>query len=335
MNILEKAQVNCKNIIEKNLNIDKNQNVILIYDDKCDLSKLLFKSYSNVLKEYNLKSIKFDETKQDELKEFLYNLNKGDYVILIQSGSFRLSNYRIRLDLNNRGIFVIEHARLSFFNNIESYINSLTYDFDRYKKISNYITNEIKNTNQIKIISNDGSELIYEGGFEDAKSNIGDFSNKLGSLFPIGEVFSEPKKLESVNGTISIIGIPSLEHKTIFVSPFKVNIKNGTIIGQDGNKDFEKIINLIKSENEDGIVWIREMGFGMNKNISKENPLEDISAHERYCGYHISLGLKHNIYRKKIDKKVNQKFHIDIFCDLKEIWFDDKIIFKKKDYVIF
>ena len=31
MNILEKAQVNCKNIIEKNLNIDKNQNVILIY----------------------------------------------------------------------------------------------------------------------------------------------------------------------------------------------------------------------------------------------------------------------------------------------------------------
>ena len=75
--------------------------------------------------------------------------------------------------------------------------------------------------------------------------------------------------------------------------------------------------------------------------------LKDTPIHQRYADGDVIITegiMSNNAYvvlkgsvriTKKIDKKVNQKFHIDIFCDLKEIWFDDKIIFKKKDYVIF
>jgi aminopeptidase len=56
--------------------------------------------------------------------------------------------------------------------------------------------------------------------------------------------------------------------------------------------------------------------------------LSDVNPFERYEGFHLSLGKKHNIYRKKLHKDVVQRYHIDIFPDFSEMKVDGKLIYK-------
>jgi hypothetical protein len=79
---------------------------------------------------------------------------------------------------------------------------------------------------------------------------------------------------------------------------------------------------------------MRELGFWLNPAITNKTPLNDVNAFERKAGFHISMGKKHWIFRKKLHRKVNQRFHIDVFPDVKEIFFDDILIFREGKYVI-
>jgi hypothetical protein len=77
---------------------------------------------------------------------------------------------------------------------------------------------------------------------------------------------------------------------------------------------------------------VRELWFWLNSGISKQKRLSDVAAFERVCGFHISLWKKHQIYRKKIHRKVTQRYHIDIFPDVEYIDFDWKRIFWEGKY---
>src|SRR3989344_8185956 len=122
-------QTHLKNIIEKNAKITQ-EKVLLIYDTNSALSKEIAKAYKEVLKEYHAKSILFKEEKSEQIKQTCKSLKKGDLVILVQSLSFRMSEYRIRMELNSKGILVIEHSHLQFIPKQEhkTYIKSLTYE---------------------------------------------------------------------------------------------------------------------------------------------------------------------------------------------------------------
>jgi hypothetical protein len=79
---------------------------------------------------------------------------------------------------------------------------------------------------------------------------------------------------------------------------------------------------------------MRELGFWLNSDISNKTPLNDVNAFERKAGFHISMWKKHGIYRKKLHRKVNQRFHIDVFPDVKEIYFDEILVFSEGKFVI-
>ena len=55
---------------------------------------------------------------------------------------------------------------------------------------------------------------------------------------------------------------------------------------------------------------------------------------ERISGFHLSLGKKHNIYRKKLHKDEVQRYHIDVFPHVKEIYMDDELIFDSEKHFI-
>ena len=189
---------------------------------------------------------------------------------------------------------------------------------------ANRLSSLLASAKELTVISSDNSKLVYTGPFEVPKSNVGDLSKARGSYFPVGELFTELVDLKNVSGECLVLGIP-VEHRTTFISPFKMVIKDGCVVEHKGPKAFGDLIDLVKTENPDGRVWLREIGLGLNKFISKEHPLYDITSCERMFGFHFSIGLKHGVFRKKLT--VNQRFHIDCFVDVKEIFIDGKKVF--------
>jgi aminopeptidase len=362
--IHEKAVQACSDILSKNLKLQSNQRVVLIHQSNSGfaLNGLLAAAYTEALASHKLfESIEFNPNSAAELKAKLYDLKKGDVAILIQNTSFQLSSFRIRLDLKNRDIYVIEHNHVEYSTDpveIENYVNAIQFEGEYYEEMSTKIENALKSVNEVVVVSTDGSKLVYTGPFEKAKKNIGDLDANLGSFYPIGEVFTEPVDLFNATGEFLVYAFPNTQFATQIVDPFKVKLLEGKVVSHDGPVEFSEIINLVKTENERAVakriegakyelvaegsedtivteeVWVREMGFGLNRAIGKDAVLSFVSAHERQCGFHISLGLKHGVYRKKMSKRVNQRFHIDMFVDVKTILFDEKVVFEKGKYVI-
>ena len=65
----------------------------------------------------------------ESIKEELLSLPAGSIVILVQSSNFRLSTFRIRLELFHRGVHVVEHNHLSYIpeSQLETFIQSHEY----------------------------------------------------------------------------------------------------------------------------------------------------------------------------------------------------------------
>lgn len=84
-------------------------------------------------------------------------------------------------------------------------------------------------------------------------------------------------------------------------------------------------MNMIR-EHENGEVMIRELGIGMNPEISIDKPMSDVNAFERILGVHLSLGKKHGIFGKKLPKTDIQKYHIDVFLDTEHLDFSGKMV---------
>ncbi len=308
----------------------KDEYLVVLYDLDSPLSRIMTQAHKDVLKDRNPeKTLIREYTPEDnaELVEMLSNLPEQSSVILIQSTSFRMDKFRIRLHLFNKNMGCMEHSHLSYYGPEEeqTWLRALTYMSEEYAKIGGKIKELMENYDEIKIYSGDitDPDILTFPDMEEAKINDGRFyqqKNRGGSSI-CGEIFSESKDLKSVNGKLNICCYPNAEFKIVQCEPFSVTIENGILTKWDDNAPQEFIDNLItrilESEtDEEGNpeVMIREAGFGLNPFISMENPLSFVSVFERQAGFHISLGKKHAIYRSKFGKEVVQRYHMDIFA---------------------
>jgi len=337
-----------KNILENNLKINdlrySHKSVVLVYDLDSKLSTEVSAWYRDYLEERaNTECINFNSVEKEILKEKLLWLEEGSTVILVQSSNFRLDDFRIRLNLHNKGIWCLEHNHLKYIKDdqIETYADALEYRFPFYQKIGDRLKNLSDQADSMKIICQDGSILNITGWFEDMKQNIWDYESKIPgvkknrwSTFPVGEVFTESRIFENVNGELSLYAFPNDDMQVEFCEPFKVRISKSILSCEDVNcpENFRHILDKI-SASEDGEVMCRELWFWMNSGITKEKPLSDINSFERVTGFHMSLWKKHQMYRKKIHHKINQRYHIDIFPDIKEIFIGNEKVFEYGRYI--
>ncbi len=321
---------NTHDILFKHIGIEKDAQVIIVYDTEISLTEELKKSYEKHLIDPVL--IDFPNTEEEVILEEIDKLRKGDLVILIQTGSFRMSKFRWRLELFHRGMKVIEHPRLGHNKpeEYQTYIDALTCDLEENTKKAEHISKVVSEAKEVTFTSQDGSEFSVQGPFEDMKPNLGVYEQgqNVGGGFPVGEVFTEPVNLNAFNGELSIRAYPSMEHKVVICEPFRVEVKDGFLSYPDSApEEFKELMKLIETENEHGKIPMREMGLGLNKHISFDKALSETSAFERQQGLHFSLGMKHNIYRKKVPKTVNQKYHIDIYIDVKTMAADGEVFY--------
>ncbi len=305
------------------------QTALIVSDSQCQLSVTLTEAYKRCLP--NAIFIDFDSVSQAEILSQFNQLKPFDLVILIQSTSFRLEAFRIRIELFNKSLKVIEHPHLSRMKGIEVdyYIESLAYDPNYYRTVGNVLKKLIDQA-KMGVVDSGGELLTFDSPFEEAKLNVGDYTNmkNIGGQFPIGEVFTEAKNLEAVNGKVNIFafGDTSFSVNTP-ETPITLVISKGRVTDViHSTPEFDQVLSNIRAD--EGEVWLRELGFGMNRAFTKDRRVSDVGTYERMCGVHLSLGAKHSVYKKDNFTRSTARHHVDVFAVTQFVYLDDVLIYQ-------
>ncbi len=309
---------------------------LVVYDRRCELNAVLTAAYRRALPQAQW--IDFDLVAPEQVLAAFARMAAGDLVVLIQSTSFRLEAFRIRIELFKRGLKVIEHVHLSRMPGAQGahYIDALAYDPAYYRGVGHALKARIDRAQGGVVDSGDGARLVFGSAFESAKLNIGDYAgmNNIGGQFPLGEVFTEARDLEAVNGQVRIFVFGD----TAFTvnrppRPITLTIERGRVVGAlDATPAFETVLATIGAH--EGEVWVRELGFGMNRAFSRERLVDDIGTYERMCGIHLSLGAKHGVYAKPQFKRKDARFHVDIFAVTEAVYLDHEQVYRDGAWVV-
>jgi len=304
------------------------QAALLVADDRCELSRLLAGAYAECLPRARV--ISFDQVAPEAVKAACLELNEGDLAVLIQSSVFRLPEFRTRVELFRRNVKVIEHSNLERMqeNELEHYVAALAYDPEYYRGVGHALKARMDAARSARIESQ-GETLRFDSPLELAKLNIGHFSGlkNTGSQFPIGEVFTEARDLECVNGRVNIYAFADTSFRlNVPAAPITLLVERGRVIeALNSSGEFERVLSAIRAD--EGAVWLRELGFGMNRAFSRDRRVSDVGAFERVCGVHLSLGARHGVYKKPHLNHREVRYHVDSFVVTDRVLLDDEVVF--------
>ncbi len=303
---------------------------LVVYDTRSELACALTEGYRRNLPDGVF--IDFDSVAADDVLAAFKRLQAQDLVVLIQSTNFRLEAFRIRVELFKLGLKVIEHVHLSRMPGAQGahYIEALAYDSAYYRGVGKALKQRIDAASSGVVHSGDGDELVFASPFESAKLNVGDYSgmNNVGGQFPIGEVFTEAQDLEAVNGRVRVHVFGDTSYLVNRPEqPITLIIERGRVVDTvDATPEFEQLLAIIRAD--EGEVWVRELGFGMNRAFTRERRVNDIGTYERMCGIHLSLGAKHGVYPKPGFKRKDARYHVDVFAVTDAVYLDDERVYE-------
>lgn len=306
---------------------------VMVFDTGCELANVLTQAYRCCLPEAQF--IDFDKHTPDDVLAILAGLEASDLVVLVQSTNFRLEAFRIRVELFKRGLKVIEHPHLSRMvgEEVGYYIDALAYDPVYFRGVGNQLKAIIDQA-QCGCLDSGGGQfpdarLMFGSAFESAKLNVGDYSEmqNVGGQFPIGEVFTEARDLEAVNGRVRIFAFGDTQYRVNRpANPITLIVERGQVVAtEDSTAEFDAV--LVKIRADEHVVWVREIGFGLNRAFTKDRNVSDIGSYERMCGVHLSLGAKHGIYGKPNFKRGDGKYHIDVFAVTERVTLDEQVVY--------
>ncbi len=302
---------------------------LVVHDGRSDLARALTEGYRRNLPEADF--IDFDNVAPDAVLAAFKAMRAGDLVVLVQSTNFRLEAFRIRVELFKLGLKVIEHVHLSRMPGAQGahYIEALAYDQAYYRGVGQALKARIDAAGRA-VVHSGGEQLVFASALEPAKLNIGDYSgmHNVGGQFPIGEVFTEAQDLEAVNGRVQV----HVFGDTAYLvnrppTPITLIVERGRVVGtENATPEFDKLMAIIAAD--EGEVWLRELGFGMNRAFTRERRVNDIGTYERMCGIHLSLGAKHGVYPKPGFKRKDARYHVDVFAVTDAVYLDDELVYR-------
>ncbi|MEO7037202.1 MAG: hypothetical protein ABI548_24830 [Polyangiaceae bacterium] len=333
-NLLPAARANVHDILTLAIEHAPGRPAVVVSDANSGLARILSEAYRACLPD--AVHLDFDSVPAAQILEAFGALEAGALVVLIQSTSFRLGEFRIRVELFKQGLKVIEHPHLSRMPEPEyaAYVDALAYDPAYYRGVGAELKRRIDSAPGA-VVHSGGESLIYDSRFEPAKLNVGDYSSmaNVGGQFPIGEVFTEPLDLERVNGKVRIfvfgdvnfcVNVPS--------APICLEIALGKVVNViDSTPEFDRVIAQIKAEEE---LWVRELGFGMNRALTAERRVSDIGTYERMCGIHLSLGAKHGVYAKPGLSRRHSRYHVDVFAVTDSVTLGEDTVFRNGHWCV-
>ena len=328
--LTQRANQNISDTLTIALQHDIKQRAIVVFDQRCELAVILAAAYQHCLPDARF--IDFDHVTPDAVLAEFAQLQPSDLVVLIQSTNFRLDAYRIRVELFKQHVKVIEHPHLARMSDeqIPFYIDALAYDPNYFRTVGRALKARIDQAQCGEVDTGHGAKLHFASPFESAKLNIGDYSDmtNVGGQFPIGEVFTEAQDLEAVHGKVRILVFGD--------TSFTVNkpeqaitliVEKGRVVDvENSTPEFDLVLQKIRAD--EGEVWLRELGFGMNRAFSVDRTVNDIGTYERMCGIHLSLGAKHGVYTKPQIRRAEARYHVDVFAATETVSLDNEVIYR-------
>jgi hypothetical protein len=324
------AEKNIRDILSLAIQYTPAEAALIIADAQCPLAVALTEAYRRVLQ--NAMFMDFDAVTAPEIFAAFNALSPSDLTVLIQSTNFRLQDFRLRIELFEKSLKVIEHPHLSRMSNEESlyYIESLAYDSAYFRGVGHALKKRIDEARS-GMVDSGGEQLVFSVPFEPAKLNIGDYTGmkNIGGQFPIGEVFTESQDLEAVHGRVRIFAFADIRFTVrIPPQPITLVVSKGRVTDViDSTPDFDQVLANIRAD--EGEVWLRELGFGLNRAFTRTRTVPDIGSYERMCGIHISLGAKHGVYKKPNFKRGTTWHHVDVFAVTEGVYLDDKRVYEQ------
>jgi hypothetical protein len=325
---VDAAASHLKNVLAIAIEHGPDQRALVVYDTRTGLARALVEAYRRNLPQADF--LDFDSVEQAEVLQRFRELTPKDLVVLVQSTNFRLEAFRIRVELFKLGLKVVEHVHLSRMPGVqgEHYIEALAYDPAYFRGVGRALKSRIDAAPHARVCGG-GEELVFASRLEPAKLNVGDYSemNNVGGQFPIGEVFTEARDLEAVNGRAQI----HVFGDTAYLSnrpalPVTIIVERGRVVGtENATPEFQQVLDNIRLE--EGEVWVRELGFGMNRAFTRERRVNDIGTYERMCGIHLSLGAKHGVYPKPGFKRKDARYHIDVFAVTDAVYLGNDMVY--------
>lgn len=280
--------------------------------------------------------IDVDEVPADAVLARLFALPPGAFVVLVQSTRFELAEFRFRVELHKRGLRVVEQAHLARFPEAEFpvYDEALAYDPSWYRVAGPALAARLAAAGEVRVRSLAG-EAAWPGPLEAPRLNVGDYRgmDHVGGQYPIGEVFTEPVELTGVAGRVAVSCYGAADFRTAFVEPFVLELRDGRVVDAPGAPaDFVAVLDAITRL--EGEVWVRELGFGLNRAMGPHRRLSDVSAYERMAGVHLSLGAKHPVYPKPGFSKRHARFHVDVFVHDPVVEVDGVVVYRDGAYTV-
>ena len=300
---------------------------LILADSRSPLSRLLAQGYRAVRPEAACLDV--DAIAPTAVLAAIDALPSGSLVVLLESTRFDLAEFRFRLELFKRGLAVVEHPHLGRIpdQELSVYVAALAHDRQWLCETGRALKARIDRASLVQVHTAAG-EARWRGPFEAARLNIGDYTGmpNVGGQFPIGEVFTEAVDLQGLDGTLSIGAFGAADFSVTFGPPFALEIVAGRVVGAPGAPHaFGEILAGIAAV--EGEVWVRELGFGLNRAITETRRLSDVGAYERMCGVHLSLGAKHSVYPKAGFNKRQVRFHVDVFCAAPTVFIDAVLVY--------
>ena len=141
-------------------------------------------------------------------------------------------------------------------------------------------------------------------------------------------MFTEAQNLFDVHGQVRIFvfgdtrfAVNEPDH------PITLEVAQGKVIAvHDSTPEFDLVLAQIRAD--EGCVWVRELGFGMNRAFSQQRKVSDIGTYERMCGIHLSLGAKHGVYSKANIRRATAKYHVDVFAVTEAVWLGEQQVYR-------
>jgi leucyl aminopeptidase (aminopeptidase T) len=325
---IDAAAANLRDLLALALEHGPGRRALVVYDTRTGLSRALAEAYRRNLPDAEF--IDFDGVAPEAVLASFKTFAPQDLVVLVQSTNFRLDGFRLRVELFKLGLKVIEHVHLSRMPGAQGdhYIEALAYDPRYYRGVGHALKQRIDRVRRAEVHGGD-DVLVFDSPLESAKLNVGDYSamNNVGGQFPIGEVFTEAQDLEAVSGRarIHVFGDTSYLVNRL-EKPVTIVVERGRVVAAiDATPEFQQMLDIIRRD--EGEVWVRELGFGMNRAFTRERRVDDIGTYERMCGIHLSLGAKHGVYAKPGFKRKDARYHIDVFVVTDAVYLDGERVY--------
>ncbi len=332
---MDELNTNIGDILTLAIEHKASHQALVVHDTRSDLACALTAAYRRNIPDARF--VDFDSVSPEQVHEAFNRMQAGDLVVLVQTSNFRMDAFRIRVELFKRGLKVIEHVHLNRLPDLQplDYIKSLAYDPAYYRNTGRALKARIDRT-QSAMIDSGGVQLHFTAPFEPAKLNVGDYSelNNVGGQFPIGEVFTETRDFSAVNGKVRIFVFGDSHFMVNRPDkPITLTVNKSRVVEViDSTPAFDEMMEMIRRD--EGEIWLREIGFGLNRAFTKDRLVNDIGTYERMCGIHLSLGAKHGVYSKAEIKRKDAKYHIDVFAVTESVQLDGIPVYLAGQWVI-